>query len=269
MQGRIWDLFYLALLLIPHDCTPVPYLAPVRKGRMGKALWYSLSHCRLAKAQEGKMSRSLKIIAAGALILFFCVSGRGQDSPSLGDLARQAQKNKDKTDKPAARVITNDDLPSRSSGGSSSRGSSAPGAESGRVAQPGAAGAPDTISTPAEGLEKIQSTLDEVDSLDRATLASTVLDGNNSNFPGRAKWEEQLFAAKQAFVSQGRALLQKARQLEASAEGMKDIQDPNDPRLKSFSGKLEQLVQENQQNSAAFQAVVAQGKELSTQPVAH
>ncbi len=210
------------------------------------------------------MSRGLNLIATAALCLIFSVSGRGQDSPSLGDLARQAQKNKDKTDKPAAKVITNDDLPSRSSGGSST-----PGAAPGRVVQPGADSAPETVSTPAEGLEKIQSTLDQVDSLDRATLATTVLDGNNSSFPGRAKWENELFAAKQAFVSQGRALLQKARQLEASAEGMKDIQDPNDPRVKSFSAQLEQLVQENQQNSAAFQAVVAEGKELATRSAAH
>jgi hypothetical protein len=214
------------------------------------------------------MSRSLKLIAASALTFFFCVAGHGQDSPSLGDLARQAQKDKDKSDKPAARVITNDDLPSRSSSGRSSSASSTPGAGPGKVVQPGATGTPETISTPAEGLEKIQSTLDEVDSLDRAALSSTVLDGNNSNFPGRAQWEEKLFAAKQTFVSQGRALLQKARQLEASAEGMKDIQDPNDPRVKSFSAKLEQLVQENQQNSEAFQAVVAQGKELAIQPAA-
>jgi hypothetical protein len=210
------------------------------------------------------MSRSLNLIAAGALTLVFCVSARGQDSSSLGDVARQAQKDRNKSDKAAAKVITNDDLPSRSSGGSS-----AAGAGSGRVVQPGTAGAPDTVSTPAEGLEKIQSSLDHVDSLDRAALATTVLDGNSSNFPGRAKWEERLFAAKQAFVSQGRALLQKARQLEASAEGMKDIQDPNDPRVKSFTAQLEQLVQENQQNSAAFQAVVAEGKELAAQTAAH
>ncbi|MGD0906603.1 MAG: hypothetical protein ABSA96_03410 [Candidatus Acidiferrales bacterium] len=210
------------------------------------------------------MSRSSNLVAVGALILLFCASGRGQDSPSLGDLARQAQKDKGKSEKPAAKVITNDDLPSRPS-----FGFPAAGAGSGKVVQPGSGGTPETVSTPAEGLQKIQTTLDQVDSLDKSSLATTVLDGNNSNFPGRAKWEEKLFAAKQAFVSQGRVLLQKARQLEASAQGMKDIQDPNDPRVKSFSAQLEQLVQENQQNSAAFQAVITEGKELATQSAAH
>jgi len=216
------------------------------------------------------MFRSTNFIAAGALILVFCVPGRGQESPSLGDLARQAQKDKGKSDKAAAKVITNDDLPSHASSGSTAAGNG-PGKilQSGSVATPETDSNPETVSTPAEGLEKIQSTLDRVDSLDRATLATTVLDGNSSNFPGRAKWEAKLFAAKQAFVSQGRALLQNARQLESSAEGMKDIQDPNDPRVKNFTAKLEQLVQENQQNSAAFQAVVAEGKDLAAQPAAH
>ncbi len=221
------------------------------------------------------MARSLDILAASILFLVFSIPACGQDSPSLGDLARQAQKNRERSDKPAAKVITNDDIPSRSI-------PSAPAAGAGSIAAAGSVGAaqPGTlnasesasapsISTPAEGIEKIQSTLDHLDSLDRTTLATTILDGNGANFAGRAQWEERLFAAKQSFVSQGRALLQTAKQLEASAGVMKDIQDPNDPRVKSFAAKLEQLVQENQQNSAAFQSVVAEGKSLASQPVPH
>jgi len=206
------------------------------------------------------MPRSLSLIAACALALVFCVPGRGQDSPSLGDLARQAQK--DKANKPTAKVITNDDMPS-SSGGLSLGGGS------GRIAQPGSAGNSGEIQSPAEGLEKLQSAVDHLDSLDRETLVSNALDGSTSNFPGRAKWEEKLFAAKQTFVSQNRAVLQKARQLEAAAEGMKDVQDPNDPRAKSFSAKLQQLVQESQDNRAAFQAVITEGKDLAAQTAAH
>ncbi len=208
------------------------------------------------------MSRSLSLIAACALALVFCAPGRGQDSPSLGDLARQAQK--DKANKPPAKVITNDDMPSASSGISSALGagpSSAP--------QPEAAGKSDAVQSPAEGIEKLQSMLDQLDTLDRATLASNVLGGNTSNFPGRAKWEEKLFAAKQNFVSQSRDALQKARQLEASVEGMKNPQDPNDPRVKSMAAKLQQLMQESQQASASFQAVIAEGKDLAALPEAH
>lgn len=208
------------------------------------------------------MPRTLSLIAVCALALAVCAPGRGQDSPSLGDLARQAQK--DKANKPAAKVITNDDVASSSDGISSALG-----AVPVRAAEPGATGKPDAVQSPAEGLEKLQSMLDQVDSLDRATLASNVLEGNTSNFPGRAKWEEKLFAAKQNFVSENRAVLQKMRQLEASAEGMKDVQDPNDPRAKSMSAKVQQLVQESQQSSAAFQAVIADGKELAALADAH
>ena len=205
------------------------------------------------------MPRSLSLIAACALALTFCASGRGQDSPSLGEVARQAQKNK--ANKPPAKVITNDDMAS-SPGGIASTQS----AGSGRVVQPGSASNPGSIQSPAQGLEMLQSALDHLDSLDRATLATDVLEGNDTNFPGRAKWEEKLFAAKQTFVAQTRALFQKARQLTTSAEGIKDAEDPNDPRVKTLGSKLDQLVQQAQQNSVAFQAVVSEGKALAAQP---
>jgi hypothetical protein len=207
------------------------------------------------------MPRSLSLIAACALALIICSPGRGQDSPSLGDVARQAQK--DKANKPPAKVITNDDMGSGSGGVSSAQG-----AGSGRVVQPGAAGDPGGIQSPGEGLDRLQSSVDHLDSLDRATLATDVLEGNNSDFPGRAKWEERLFAAKQTFVSQTRAIIQKARQLTASSESIKDAQDPNDARVKNLATKLDQLVQQAQQDSAAFQAVVAEGKNIAAHPAA-
>jgi hypothetical protein len=208
------------------------------------------------------MARSLSLIAACALALLVCAPGRGQDTPSLGDLARQAQK--DKANKPSAKVITNDDVSSGSGGISSALGSG-----SARSAQPGAAGKPDAVQSPEEGLDKLQSMLDQLDTLDRATLVSNVLEGNTSNFPGRAKWEEKLFAAKQTFVAQSRDILQKARQLQAAAEGMKDVQDPNDPRAKILTARLQPLIQESQQASAAFQAVIAEGKDLAALADSH
>jgi hypothetical protein len=207
---------------------------------------------------EGNMSRNLSLIVAAGLALVVWSPVRGQDAPSLGDVARQAQK--DKVNKPAAKVITNDDMPSRSGGGSSAFGGG-----TGRVAQPGAAGTPDSFVSPAEGLAKLQSMFDELDSQDRATLANNVLEGHNVNFPGRPAWEQKLFAAKQNYVAHGRALLEKAKQIENSAEGMKDVQDPNDPRVKSITAKLQQLVQENQQNSDAFKATITEGQGLAAQ----
>ena len=212
------------------------------------------------------MPRSLTLIAACALALVTFASARAQDSPSsspsLGDLARQAQK--DKANKPAAKVVTNDDISSGSAGIYSALGAGA-----GRTAQPGAAGKSDAVQSPEEAFERLESMLDQLDTMDRATLVSNVLEGNASNFPGRAKWEQKLFAAKQNFVSQSRDAAQKARQLEASVEGMKNAQDPNDPRVKIMAAKLQQLMQESQQASALFQAVIAEGKDLAALPVAH
>lgn len=205
------------------------------------------------------MFRKFSLFTACALAIIFCAPSRGQDSPSLGDIARKAQK--DKANKPAAKVITNDDMPAKSS--SSPAASLAAGPSP--TAQPGAAGNAGDPQSPAEGLEKLQSQVDDLDSLDRASLASSVLEGNTANFPGRAKWEEKLYAAKQNFVSQERGVLHEIRQIETASEGMKNIQDPNDPRIKAVSAKLQEIVQQSQQDSAAFQAVVAEGKSLAGQ----
>jgi hypothetical protein len=213
---------------------------------------------RTAPFEEDPLPRSLNFISAGALALFFCLSAHSQDSPSLGDVARQAKK--DKTDKPVAKVFTNDDMSTGSSGTSSAGGSGSSG-----KSQSGSVNNASTIQSSAEGLEKLQSALDQLASLDRISLAADVLEGNDTNFPGRAAWEEKLFAAKQTFVAQTRGVLQKAKQVTASAEGIKDVQDPNDARIKSLSAKLDQLVQETQRNSGSFQAVVAEGKALAAQ----
>ena len=210
------------------------------------------------------MDRKLSLIAACAVALVVCAPGRGQDTPqdtmpSLGDLARKAQK--DKANKPSAKVLTNDDVSSGSGGISSALGKGA--------VQPGAAGNSDAPQSPAEAFEKLQTMLDQLDAMDRATLVSNVLDGNTSNFPGRAKWEEKLFAAKQLYVTQTRDALQRARQLEASVDGMKTAPDPNDPRLKRMAAILQQLMQENQQAAAVFQSVITEGKNLAARPDSH
>lgn len=206
------------------------------------------------------MNRKLSLFAACAVALVVCAPGRGQDTPqntpSLGDIARQAQK--DKANKPPAKVITNDDMSSGSGGLASALG-----VGTAQPGQPGVAGKPEVSQSPMDGLDKLQSVVDQLDTLDRATLVSNVLKGNTANFPGRAKWEEKLFAAKQTFVVECRDVLQKARQLEVTAETMKDVQDPNDPRAKMVGAKLQQLIQESQQASSTFQGVIEEGKDLA------
>jgi hypothetical protein len=212
------------------------------------------------------MPRTLPLFAACALTLLFGLLGHSQDSPSLGDLARQAQK--DKSSATTKKVFTNDDL---SSGSGAASPKSIAGLNTG-FAQGGQPATPDkqgTASSPAEDLARMESLLKMVASWDRATLVKNILQGSDVNFPGRSNWEERLFAAKQTYVSQGRVLIQQAKQLEAMAESLQGVHDPNDPRVKDMSARLQQLVQESVRTGAAFQAVVLEGKDLASQASAH
>jgi hypothetical protein len=224
---------------------------------------FRASRCAL-RPKEISMARRFSVIPVLAVLVAVCVPAhaqvQAQDSPSLGDVARQAKK--DKSDKPVAKVFTNDDI-----GMGSSMPSPAPGqGSSGRVQSAAGKSSAGTIQSSAEGLDRLQAALDHLAALDRKALAADILEGNESNFPGRAAWEEKLFTAKQVFVAETRLVLQKAKQVTASAEGIRDAEDMNDPKVKSVGAKLDQLVQETQRNSAAFQAVAAEGKALASQP---
>jgi hypothetical protein len=220
------------------------------------------------------MARSLSLIVACALAMVTFASARAQDSaassPSLGDLARQAQKDKDKdkdkdsATKPAAKVFTNDDLPSSTGGVSSGLGGGI-----GQSVQPPAGSKTTAVLTPSEKIAKLEAFLDQVESLDRATMVQTALQGRDTDFPGRAKWEERLFAAKLTYVEQARDVIQKARQIVASADSLKGIQDPNDPRVKDMNAKLQVLIREAVRTDAAFQAVMMEGRDLAAPAGAH
>jgi hypothetical protein len=216
------------------------------------------------------MPRNLTFVAICALALCACVSVRAQDSssssPSLGELARQAQKDKekDKANKPAAKVLTNDDLPSGSGMGSGSLG-----AGLGQVSQLPSGSKPGAGPSPAEKLATMETFLDRLEALDRATLVRNALNGQDVDFPGRAKWEERLIAAKEAYIVQARELIQNARQIIASADGLKGNQDPNDPRVKELSAKLQSLVRDAVRTDSALQAVMIEGRDLAAQPAAH
>ena len=219
------------------------------------------------------MARNLGLIAACALALVTFASARSQDSPSssspsLGDLARQAQKDKDrdKANKTAAKVLTNDDLPSSPGGVSAGLGGGF-----NQIGQmPGGNRSGDTLS-PAEKLAKTEILLNYIESLDRATLVHNALSGKDADFPGRANWEERLIAARQVYVSQGRDMIQKAREIVASADSLKGVaaQDPNDPRVKEMGVKLQALIREAVRTDSAFQAVMMEGRDLAAQSAAH
>jgi hypothetical protein len=212
------------------------------------------------------MARSSILSAGCAFALVLCLPGHAQDSPSLGDLARQAQK--DKSNAPAKRVFTNDDLPSASGPGPSGLGGGL-GTGLGKAGQPTTSGKPGTPSSPSQDLERMESLMNQIDGLDRATLVKNVLKGVDADFPGRSKWEEKLYAAKLVYASQGHELVQRAKQILASAESLQGNQDPNDPRVKDLGERLKELIRDGVRADAAFQAVMLEGRDLAGQSSQH
>ncbi|MBZ5658987.1 MAG: hypothetical protein LAO08_01135 [Acidobacteriia bacterium] len=211
------------------------------------------------------MPRTLYFTTACLLALLFCAPGRAQDSPSLGDLARQAQKNK--TSAPAKKVLTNDDISSGSPSGaglaSSGLGAIAP------PASTGANGNRDAGSSAEQAVGRMESVILMLDSMNRADLVRGALQGVDTDFPGRSNWETRLFAAKQLYVSRGRDLLLRVKQIQASAEALQGSHDPNDPRVKDLTVQMQGLVRDGTRMDAAFQAVILEGRDLATQAQAH
>ena len=206
------------------------------------------------------MPRIVSLMAACAMALCLCSPARSQDSPSLGDLARQAQRDKEKSSKPAAKVLTNDDLPSAPGGASGGLSGNL-----GQFAHPPTDGKSSAAPTPEQRLAAMDAVLDKVESLDRATLIRNALNGKDVYFPGRAKWEERLLAAKLDYLVHGRDLVQKARQIVSSANGIEGKPDPNDPRVKELGAQLQALIGEAVRTDSALQAVVMEGRDLAAQ----
>jgi len=204
------------------------------------------------------MLRKLNFLSASVMVLLFCLPGRSQDSPSLGDLARQLQKGKSNT--PTTKTITNDDIPS-------APGISSPGL--GEVSNSKLPVKPTASATPSDELARVESLVNKIDSMDRATLVKAVLEGVDSNFPGRSQWEQKMYAAKLTYVSQGRDLIQKVKQLSASAQSLQGNKNPDDPRVKDPTNKLKELIQNGSRADAAFQAVMLEGRDLASQSSPH
>lgn len=198
-------------------------------------------------------------IILAALVSVLSTPGRSQDSPSLGDLARQLRSQKS-TAQPKT-VITNDDLPSASA--VTILGLEKP-VDMASSTKPGA------DSSPLASLSRWKSVVKQIDSMDRVTLLKVALHGANPDFPGRGNWEERLFTAKQTYVSQGLEHIQRARQLLESAQTLKSAQaDADDPRVKELGESLKGLVRESVRSDAAFQAVILEGRDLAHQAPAH
>jgi hypothetical protein len=200
-----------------------------------------------------------RLIILAAIVSVLSMPGRSQDSQSLGDLARQLQRQKS-TAQPQT-VITNDDLPSAPAVTS---------LELEKPVDPASSTKPGTDTSPLASLAHWESVVKEIDSMDRATLLKVSLHGANPDFPGHRNWEEKLFAAKETYVSQGVEYIQRARQLLEMAHALKRAQaSPDDPRVKELDENLKGLVRESVRADVAFRAVIMEGRDLAQQDLPH
>ncbi len=211
------------------------------------------------------MLRKMSFLAAVIWVVIPSTPACAQDQPqpSLGDVARQARKDKEKNKAQAKAVITDDTLPSsKGLGGlaASDLGSSQ--------------GSGDAGSAMARALDRVneaEANLKKLDALDRATLAKAVLLDNDVDFPNRRNWEDRLFAAKEHYVSHGRELIGELKQMVAdrrtqqASPGGQGKMSPDDPRAKEMIRKVQEIVQDAVRTESAYQAVVVEGWDLAKQ----
>ena len=178
--------------------------------------------------------------------------------PSLGDIARQARKDKEKNAVKSKTVITEENLPS-------SNGLSGLSSEFG-----GPQGAGDSGSM-AKALAKVQEAeagLRKLESVDRSTLAKVVLLDHDVDFPNRRAWEDRLYAAKERYVSHEGELLGELKQIAAqlqSHEASHGKLDPKDPGTQQMKNRLLEIIQDAMRTEQGYRAVVMEGWDLARQ----
>jgi hypothetical protein len=209
------------------------------------------------------MSQRLILLTGIVMALNLCTAVRSQDSPSLGDVARQLRK--DKGDAASKKVITNDDLPANAS--SSAVGLGAIG-DSKALSKSG-----DTES-PEAAIAKMEAAMKLLDSMDRATLVKVALQGADSDFPGRRAWEDKLWVAKQAYVARGKELSEEAKKILSNSQSLQASQGgqtlkPDDPRVQDLTRRLKQFIQDAMRADSNFRAVMMEGLDLAKQTSAH
>jgi hypothetical protein len=232
--------------------------------------------------------RKLSFLTAPVLAAVLCTPAYAQDQQqSLGDVARQARKDKEKSAPKPKTVYTEDTLGSGKTGSELGLGvlptlknasNSGPGAAppSGSAASggnfspssmvAGAGGNGDPVAAAYEGIERAEGALNRLEPMDRATLAKTALEGSDVNFPGRSAWEEKLFAAKQVYVSRSRQLLRQMQELMNAAQSLQGGgATPDSSQAQEFLSRAQVLQQLAVQTESAFKAVISEGQDLAKQ----
>jgi hypothetical protein len=203
--------------------------------------------------------RKMSFLAVLACVLIPSTPGYAQDQPSLGDVARQARKDREKNAAQPKTVITDDNLPSSKALGAL-----------GDLGSSKSAGDGSAMSRAVEGLDRAESALNKMDPMDRTTLAKAALLDNDVDFPDRRRWEDKLYSAKQQYVSHGRELFREMRQILADVQSLQSQSGqrkvgPDDPHAKELLRRLQEIVQDAVRTENAYQSVVVEGWDLAKQ----
>lgn len=203
---------------------------------------------------------SFLVVLTWAVIPTMPSYAQDQAQPSLGDLARQIRKDKEKNATQPKTVITDDNMPSsKALTGLGDLGSSQGSGDGSKIANALA------------GLDKAEAALNKLDPLDRATLAKAALLDNDVDFPNRRNWEDKLYAAKEQYVSHGRELFHEMRQILADVQSMQATQggqgklNPNDPRAQQLLRRVQEILQDAVRTESAYQGVVMEGWDRAKQ----
>src|SRR5215475_14907966 len=126
-------------------------------------------------AVEATVLRKLTLAAVfgGVLVTPFVAVHAQEQTQSLGDLARQNRKDKEKSSTPAKTVLTDDNFGSGSKAGSATSGTSAAAASLSNLSAPsapGRSGDDSPMGKAYEGISNAEGSLDKLAPLDRTTL---------------------------------------------------------------------------------------------------
>lgn len=212
------------------------------------------------------------LVAAGVGMLTAPRSFAQDGQPSVADAARAAAAAKKDKEKTAAKiVITDDSLGSGTAVGPKAGGSVvAAGTASSDSAAGDASGGTNSASLDAAWarLQATEASLDQLEPLGKSEVATRVLGGNSADFPGRAEWEEKLYAEKTTYVARSRQLIAAIKEalLRMAQMNSGDHKlSPHDPQVVSLTRKTGQLMQLAQKTEAEFQGVVNEGRTLAAE----
>jgi hypothetical protein len=212
------------------------------------------------------VGRKIGILAALLCFVLPLAASAQEQQQSLGDLARQLRKEKEKNSTQPKTVITDDSLPGKSGGGLN--------LDSSADAQTFTGGNSEAMDRAWAGLNRADAALNLLEPMDRATLAKFALAENDRDVPGRREWEDKLYSAKQSYISHARELIHEMRDLLTKAQALRSgngtgkISD-DDPSAKEIVSRAQQLMQDAFRTQASLQAVVLEGQDLAKRAATH